>query len=101
MFGDWLCSFSKSNRNLIIVGCGAVLRALWRSRNEICFSDKMVINPYNILFLCCFWMVSWNIIQKKAKKMLEAGSNLVRRLAKEFFKRVLGWAVVDRRIMEK
>jgi hypothetical protein len=70
MFGDLLGSFNKSNRNMI---------------NEICFNDKMVINLANIFFLCCFWMDSWAIIQKeKQKNMLEAGSNLIRRLAKEF-----------------
>lgn len=34
MFGDWLCSFKKNDRNLITIGCSAVLWTLWKIRND-------------------------------------------------------------------
>jgi hypothetical protein len=41
-------------------------------------------------------MNSWNILQKRmAKKKLEDGSKLLRRIVNEVFNRALGWAPVD------
>lgn len=38
-------------------GCGAVLVVLWatwKTRNDMCFSGKMIIDPFNVIFLCYF-----------------------------------------------
>lgn len=54
MFDEWLGNFIKKETNLIIVGCSAVLWALWRARNERCFNETNFNDPTNVLFLCCF-----------------------------------------------
>jgi hypothetical protein len=54
MFGDWINNFNKSDKNLVVVGCSAVLWAIWRVRNNIYFCDKVLIDPSDVIILCCF-----------------------------------------------
>jgi hypothetical protein len=65
IFGPWINSFSKNERNLVLFGCGAVIWAIWRSRNDCCFSDKLISDPTNVIFLCCFWIDVWASVRKK------------------------------------
>lgn len=53
LFGDWLHSFDKDSINLVILGFGAVLCAIWKTRDDACFHFKMIQHPTNIVFLCC------------------------------------------------
>lgn len=100
-FGEWLCGFQKNERNLITIGCGAILWTLWRIRNDCCFNSKNHVNASNVFLMCCFWLDSLTILQKNStKRKLEEGSSLIRRIAKEIFKRDFGWAPVDRCIMQ-
>jgi hypothetical protein len=101
MFSHWLHLFNKRDRNLLTVGCSAVLWTLWKIRNEACFEDKRVVNMLDIFILCCFWMNSWILLQKKsARRMLEERSNHIRRMASDFFIRAWGWSPVDRRLTQ-
>jgi hypothetical protein len=53
----------------------------------------------NIIFLCCFWLDSWAIRQKKKEqRMVVLGSKLIRKTTSEAFGRALGWCPLDRRI---
>jgi hypothetical protein len=75
LFGDWIMSFNKSVRNLVMVGCGAVLWAIWRTRNNACFNGLLVFDPIEVIFTCCFWLDSWSVLQSETtKKMLLGGS---------------------------
>jgi hypothetical protein len=99
MFGDWLCSFKRNERNLITIGCSAVLWSLWKNRNDCCFNNINPVNSANIVLLCCFWLDSWAILQKETtKNILGEGSSLIRRIVKETFNRSFGWAPVDKRL---
>jgi hypothetical protein len=44
-------------------GCGAVLWALWRNRNIVCFEHKVCKDSTYVMFLCCFWLETWAILQ--------------------------------------
>jgi hypothetical protein len=99
MFGLWLCSFKKYERNLITIGCSAVLWSLWNIRNDCCFNNISPPNAANIVLLCCSWLDAWAILQKEmSRKMLLEGSSLLRRIVKEFYRREFGWAPVDYRL---
>jgi hypothetical protein len=67
LFGDWMRNF-KINANVPLFGCGVVLWAIWRARNDCCFDDKTLYDLSNVLFMCCFWLDSWAIRQKRRKK---------------------------------
>jgi hypothetical protein len=70
MFGEWLCSFKKYERNLITIGCSAVLWSLWKIRNDCCFNSINRVNATNILLLCCSWLDSWDILQKETSRKI-------------------------------
>jgi hypothetical protein len=57
----WLNKSKDRISNLMIFGCGAVFWAIWRTRNDWFFGDKILLDPANIIFLCCFWLDSWAI----------------------------------------
>jgi hypothetical protein len=57
-----------------------------------------LLDPSNIIFLCCFWLDSCAIRQKKEQRMVVLGSKLIRKTASEAFERALGWCPLDRRI---
>lgn len=49
--------------------------------------------------LCCFWLDTWAILQKKKeKRIVELGSLRIRKTANDAFCRAFGWSPVDRRI---
>jgi hypothetical protein len=99
MFGKWLCGFKVYERNLITIGCSAVLWSLWKTRNDCCFNSINLYNAADILFLCCSWLDDWAILQKETpKKILLERSSRLRKMAKEFFNRRFGWAPVDNRL---
>jgi hypothetical protein len=41
-----LDGFSKKHRNLMIVGAGAVLWSIWEIRNDACFNNKLISEPF-------------------------------------------------------
>jgi hypothetical protein len=99
MFGKWLCGFKVCERNLITIGCSAVLWSLWKIRNDCCFNSINLSNAADILFLCCSWLDAWAILQKETpKKILLERSSRLRKMAKEIFNRRFGWAPVDNRL---
>lgn len=86
LFEIWIFSFSKGIRNLVMVGCGAILWAIWKSRNRACFDKKMFLDPSEVTYICCFCLNHWAALEtEKARKMLLEGSLLIRRTANEVF----------------
>jgi hypothetical protein len=55
---SWMKGPKNKITNLFLFGCGVVLWAIWRTRNDWCFGDKKLIDPSNFIFLCCFWLDS-------------------------------------------
>jgi hypothetical protein len=97
----WLSKPNDKISNLLLFGCGAVFWAIWRTRNDWCFGDKILLDPSNVIFLCCFWLDSWAIRQReKEKKIVVQESKLIRNIASEAFYRAYGWCPRDRRISD-
>jgi hypothetical protein len=95
----WMNNPKDRISNLLIFGCGAMFWAIWRTRNDWFFGEKILLDPANIIFLCCFWLDSWAIRQKeKEKKIVVQGSQLIRKIAREAMSRAFGWCPRDHRI---
>jgi hypothetical protein len=59
--------------------------------------EKKLLDPSNVVFLCCFWLDSWAIRQKeKEKRMVVQGSRLIRKIASEVVCWAYGWSPSDR-----
>ena len=54
LFGPWIHSFSKIDRNVVMFGCGAVLWSIWRTRNDKVFNGKMLADPSDAVFFVLF-----------------------------------------------
>jgi hypothetical protein len=54
----WLSKPKDKIANLILFGCGVLFWAIWRTRNDWCFGDKIMLDLSNVIFLCCFWLDS-------------------------------------------
>jgi hypothetical protein len=99
LYDNWLCKPKDKIANLVLFGCGALFWAIWRTRNDWCFGNKNLLDPSNIIFLCCFWLDSWATHQKKKEqKMVVLESKLIRKTTSEAFGRAFGWCPIDRRI---
>jgi hypothetical protein len=68
LFGPWINSFGKTEKNLVLFGCGAAIWAIRRARNGCCFNVTLINDSTNVIFSCCFWIDAWSIRQKKKEK---------------------------------
>lgn len=64
----WVGGYNKKYRNWMILGVGTVLRSIWKTRNDVCFNNKLINEPSKIVFLCCHQLESWSILQKRWEK---------------------------------
>jgi hypothetical protein len=64
----WMNKSKDRISNLMIFCCGAMFWAIWRTRNDWFFGEKILLDPTNIIFLCCFWLDSWAIHQRERGK---------------------------------
>jgi hypothetical protein len=56
LFDIWMKGPKNKITNMFLFGCGAVLWAIWRTRNDWCFGDKTVLDSSNVIF---FAASSW------------------------------------------
>jgi hypothetical protein len=78
LYDNWFCKPKDKMTHLVLFGCGALFWAIWRTRNDWCFGKNHLLDPSNIIFLCCFWLDSWAIRQKKKEqRMVVLGSKLI------------------------
>ena len=93
LFGGWLRRFVKKKKSLIIVGIAALLWAIWNARNEICFENKKIHDPFVIIHRVTQLINSWAILQPKqgSREELMWGAKLLERVASEIFSASRGW----------
>jgi hypothetical protein len=50
LFGPWLRSFSKKQRNLVVIGVAALCWAIWISRNDLVFNKSQFVSILQVVF---------------------------------------------------
>jgi hypothetical protein len=54
LFGPWLRSFSKKQRNLVVIGVAALCWAIWISRNDLVFNKSQFVSILQVVFRGAF-----------------------------------------------
>jgi hypothetical protein len=86
LFGPWLRSFSKKQRNLVLVGMAAFCWALWISRNDLVFHKSQFKSILQVMFRGTYWIRSWAILSKEdGMVILKEGCRLLETMALEIF----------------
>ena len=67
LFGDWLRSFGKEEKKLVVVGAAAVIWTIWNARSEIFFEKKRIHDPFVLIHRVACFTNSWAIL-KTARK---------------------------------
>jgi hypothetical protein len=70
LFGPWLRSFSKKQRNLVLVGVAAFCWAIWISRNDIVFHKSNSLSILQVMFRGTHWIKSWAILSKEDGRII-------------------------------
>jgi hypothetical protein len=96
LFGPWLRSFSKKQRNRVVVGVAAFCWAIWISRNDIVFHKSHSLSILQVMFRGTHWIRSWVILSKEEGRIvLREGCRWVEIVAMEIFHKS-GWNALRR-----
>jgi hypothetical protein len=86
LFGSWLRSFLKKQRNLVVIGVAALCWAIWISRNDLVFNKSQFVSILQVVFRGVFWIRSWAILSKDdGRNSLKAGGLLLESVAMAIF----------------
>jgi hypothetical protein len=96
LFGPWLRSFSKRQRNLVLVGIAALCWVVWISRNDLVFHKSQYKSILQVMFRATFWIRSWAILSKENKRViLKEGCRKLETVALQIFHK-FGWNTLKR-----
>jgi hypothetical protein len=95
-FGPWLRSFSKKQRNLVLIGVAAFCWAIWIGRNDIVLHISHFISILQVMFRGTHWIRSWAVLSKEeGRNILKECCRLVESVALEIFHKS-GWNTLRR-----
>jgi hypothetical protein len=96
MFGAWVHDMNSSNMQIFLVGTGAILWAIWLSRNDVVFNKVSISSSMQVIFRGTHWTRTWANFQKEAKrKTLQVGCRLIETMTMEIFAKH-GWRSTNR-----
>jgi hypothetical protein len=99
LFGNWIKSFPKDQRHLVMCGASAVCWVLWKTRNDVCFNRAVVSDPTNIIYRLCNVLNNWAILQRNQDQgRVEEGVLKLKLVIREAYTRSHGWAPTVARI---
>ena len=55
----WVAHYLPQGGNMYMVGLAAVCWALWRTTNSVCFKEKRVKSPTDIVCMMCSFLIYW------------------------------------------
>jgi hypothetical protein len=96
MFGNWVINMKRSLRNLFLVGIGAMLWAIWLSRNDIIFNKSPGLSYMQVIFRGTHWTRVWSAFQKEnERRVLQNACRLLETLQWKFLPSMDGSLVID------
>ena len=78
-FWLWARRYIPAGKKLYMVGLAAICWALWKARNAMCFEDKKIRSPTEIICMACPFLLFWTELQTgDSGKMLEEGAEALK-----------------------
>jgi hypothetical protein len=100
LFGGWIKSFPKNQRNLVLCGAGALCWILWKTRNDAYFNKKYPNDPTDVIYRLFNVLTGWAFLQTyQDRGKVEEGVNKLKTVIREAYARSHGWAPGVLRIM--
>jgi hypothetical protein len=86
----WIHKILPQTPNLYAVGLAAVVWAIWRTRNAVCFDNKRVKSPTKIVCLICSFLTYWaGLLNEGMKEQVIQGAEVVKSMTLYFHKQDL------------
>ena len=83
----WVNKFLPQSPQMHAVGLAAVYWAIWRSRNSVCFEDKRINSPTEIVCMICSFLTYWaGLLSEDLKDQVIQGADAVKTAALFFHK---------------
>jgi hypothetical protein len=99
LFGNWIKSFPKDQRHLVMCGASAVCWVLWKTRNDVCFNRVTGSDPANMVYRLCNVLNSWALLQKNQDQgRVDEGVLELKMVIREAYAKAHGWAPTVARI---
>jgi hypothetical protein len=70
IFGAWVWDMNSRDRQIFLVGIGAMLWAIWLSHNDVVFYKIPISFSMQVIFRGTYWTRTWSEFQKKDKKKM-------------------------------
>ena len=81
-FWYWVKIFMPRAEKFHMVGLAGICWALWRTRNIVCFEEKKVRSPTEVICLASSFISFWAELQSEEDKLLlEGGADILRAVA--------------------
>jgi len=81
-FWYWVKNFMPRAEKFHMVGLAGICWALWRTRNNVCFEEKKVRSPTEVICLASSFISFWAELQSEEDKLLlEGGADILRAVA--------------------
>jgi hypothetical protein len=93
MSGAWGYVMNSSSGQIFLVGIGAMLWAIWLSRNDMAFNKVVVSSSMQVIFRGTNWTITWVNFQKESKrKRLRTRCRLIKIITMKIFARHEWWS---------
>ena len=86
MAGSCLSWANPKERKIILAGSAALIWAIWRYRNDICFNNVKYNSFLQALFRGAYWLLYWTLLQpKEVRESIRSTSIALETTALEIF----------------
>lgn len=81
----WINRSLPQGRKVYMVGLAAICCAIWLTRNKICFDNKRVNSPAEIICIISSFLSYWSTLQKQEFALqMEVGARSLKKMALSF-----------------
>ena len=86
----WVNNIMPQGHSMHAVGLAAVCWAIWRTRNAVCFDNKKIKSPTEIVCMICSFLTYWaGLLKEDLKNQVSLGAEAIKTAALFFHKQDL------------